>query len=67
MPETLNHSDFCLLCMAYKKKQNPACERSFSLMTRNHKFFSIAVRIGQEELLLISKVAIHSNIVLKTF
>lgn len=36
-------------------------------MTRNHKFFSIAVRIGQEELLLISKVAIHSNIVLKTF
>lgn len=44
------------------------CEdRFFSLMARNHNFFSIAMRIGQEMLLLTSKVAIRSSLIPNTF
>lgn len=39
----------------------------FSLTARNHEFFSIGIRIGQEMVLLTCKVAIHSTIMLMAF
>lgn len=72
MPETLNHNVlgffFRLLFIISKEKQNPLCEHSlFSSVARNHKFFSIATRIGQEMQLLTCTVAVHSSILPKAF